>query len=559
LLRVEGNRPMSAGTLQLESAAHADRLLPELFGAQPDWVYVADSLPRDVFARVAAHGAEHGITVWSSQRIAAELQPQLVQLPLPECIALGQRAFLYTDVLLPNGADWESVQPGAFDEAIAALGAEHTRFVPLLMGLAQRLRDPGDNAPILQLVAPMYETQWEADRAMRKKMMENPEFFKLGERVTKKQRALVKRLHEAGVELVPGSGTPSAWIAPGQGLHDELALWIEAGVPAPAVLAAATRGAARALGVGNERGSVEPGRSADLVIVDGDPEANLAVLRKPRAVVLRGHWLERAALDAGVDRLHTALDARRARDREPLEVAAPELPAGTRVLSGHLEKFVLGTRVSGERWAAVREPDGALVFASRMVFPGDGSVAGREMTVLQRVRKGELEYFEVAMRNGANTIVAKGIWVAGRFSVDRRLNGNFLEGDATPQRIAAIDVGSVTTPLVLGLREKDAQKLPILYFHDALIFEARRWNLEFRDGGQMLIETPEGGLGITQAADGSVVLWQEARGESLIGARILESLPEAGGLPPSKAREDFARAKRAQAATSPASAPNGGG
>jgi hypothetical protein len=394
---------------------------------------------------------------------------------------------------------------------------------------------------------------------MRKRMMESPEFFKLGERVTKKQRALVKRLHDAGVELVPGSGAPSAWIAPGAGLHDELALWIEAGVPAPAVLEAATRGAARALGIGNDRGSIEPGRSADLVIVDGDPEANLALLRKPRALVLRGHWLDRAALDAGLDRLQTALDARRARDREPLEVAAPELPAGTRVLSGQLEKFVLGTRVSAERWAAVREPDGAIAFTSRMVFPGEGGVAAREMTVLQRVRNGELDYFEVALRNGPDTLVAKGLWVAGRFSVDRRLNGNFLEGDATPQHLAAIDIGSVTTALVLGLREKDTQKLPILYFHDALIYEARRWNLEFREGGQMLIETGEGGIGISQAPDGSVILWQEARGESLISARILESVPEAGGLPPSRAREDFARAKRARAATSPASATQGPG
>ncbi|MBM3977048.1 MAG: amidohydrolase family protein [Planctomycetes bacterium] len=554
LVRVEGNRPASPAAIQLVDVAKAESLLPVLFEEQPDWIYVADALPQPVFEKLLALCTERGLSVWSSQRAVAAAGASngapgasnaqaSGQLALPACLALGQRAFLYMDSLLPTGADWESVQPGAFDESVAALGAAQARCSPLLMGLVQRLRDPGERAPILELLAPMYATQWEADRALRKELMERPDFFKLGERVTKKQRALLLRLHEAGVALVPGSGAPSPWIAPGGGLHDELALWVEAGIPRAAVLEHATRGAARALGLGAERGSIEPGRIADLLIVDADPSTDLAVLRRPRAVVLRGRWLDRAAIGARLDRLRTALDARRAREREPLEVAPPDLPDGTLVLSGHLETIGLGSRVSGERWAVVRENDGAIAFVSRIVIPSDGQVAAREMTVLQRTRRGELEEFEVALRNGTDKLVVRGIWIAGRFSIDRRLNGNFLGGVPIPQRVAAVDVGSATTPLVLGLREKGG-RLPVLYLHDALVPELVPWLLEFRENGGLLAQTPQGGLGVQQAPDGSIALWREARGPSVLEARILESRADAGGLPPSKSRVISAPASR---------------
>jgi N-acyl-D-aspartate/D-glutamate deacylase len=47
------------------------------------------------------------------------------------------------------------------------------------------------------------------------------------------------------------------------------------------------------LGEVGEIGTVSPGARADLIVVDGDPRDDVAVLRHPRAVMLRGAWLER--------------------------------------------------------------------------------------------------------------------------------------------------------------------------------------------------------------------------------------------------------------------------
>jgi len=68
----------------------------------------------------------------------------------------------------------------------------------------------------------------------------------------------------------------------------ELALMVQAGMPVEAALAAATSGAAGYLGLGG-RGRVAEGAAADLVLVEGDPAADLRVLARPLLVLRDGH------------------------------------------------------------------------------------------------------------------------------------------------------------------------------------------------------------------------------------------------------------------------------
>jgi imidazolonepropionase-like amidohydrolase len=60
------------------------------------------------------------------------------------------------------------------------------------------------------------------------------------------------------------------------------------------VLRAATCEASRALEISQETGRIEPGMSADFLIIDGDPLEDLSLLRDPEVVVFRGDWLDRA-------------------------------------------------------------------------------------------------------------------------------------------------------------------------------------------------------------------------------------------------------------------------
>jgi imidazolonepropionase-like amidohydrolase len=116
-------------------------------------------------------------------------------------------------------------------------------------------------------------------------------------------RAAAARTAEAaaaGVRLLVGTDTGDVFVAPGIGLHREMALWRGAGIPPRAILAAATAAPAAYFGLTGRIGRVAPGEVADLLFLDSDPLADLAALRRPRAVMQAGRLYDRAALDAAV-------------------------------------------------------------------------------------------------------------------------------------------------------------------------------------------------------------------------------------------------------------------
>lgn len=105
----------------------------------------------------------------------------------------------------------------------------------------------------------------------------------------KRMLELVRRLHAAGVPLVAGTDSLA-----GFGLHRELELYAEAGIPAADVLLIGTLGAARVMKRDKTTGSIARGKDADLVLVDGDPLANLSDLRNT-VLTIKGGVVYRAA------------------------------------------------------------------------------------------------------------------------------------------------------------------------------------------------------------------------------------------------------------------------
>jgi adenine deaminase len=96
---------------------------------------------------------------------------------------------------------------------------------------------------------------------------------------------------------LPGTGAGSAAIVPGQALHDELARLARAGAAPADVVRRATIESARFHGRGNELGSIEVGKIADVLILNGDPLADITRTRAIDAVVFRGEALTRAHLN----------------------------------------------------------------------------------------------------------------------------------------------------------------------------------------------------------------------------------------------------------------------
>ncbi|GAB3766755.1 amidohydrolase family protein [Microlunatus parietis] len=117
---------------------------------------------------------------------------------------------------------------------------------------------------------------------------------------------VVASLEAAGVRLLAGTDTMTGYVFPGFSLHDELGLFVAAGLTPARALQTATIEPARYLGRDHRQGSVDEGKVADLVLLNADPLADIANTQAIRAVISRGRLYDRDALDGLLDGVRTA-------------------------------------------------------------------------------------------------------------------------------------------------------------------------------------------------------------------------------------------------------------
>jgi imidazolonepropionase-like amidohydrolase len=104
----------------------------------------------------------------------------------------------------------------------------------------------------------------------------------------------VEKLDAAGGRIVAGSDAPTPGVVPGFSLHRELELLVHAGLTPMRAIEAATRTAAAFLGQAAELGTIEAGKVADLVVVDGRPDQRIEDSRRVRLVIQGGVPIEPA-------------------------------------------------------------------------------------------------------------------------------------------------------------------------------------------------------------------------------------------------------------------------
>jgi imidazolonepropionase-like amidohydrolase len=104
--------------------------------------------------------------------------------------------------------------------------------------------------------------------------------------------AVIGALFRGGVAIVPGSDTGLV----GYGLHRELELYVQAGMTPFQAIQSATIVSARAMHLDKEVGTIEVGKRADLILVEGDPLADIKDLRKVSRVIANGRMYDPAKL-----------------------------------------------------------------------------------------------------------------------------------------------------------------------------------------------------------------------------------------------------------------------
>ncbi len=143
---------------------------------------------------------------------------------------------------------------------------------------------------------PKQEQEWWSPQKSFLLRYRTPEYIVYSKRLFRKSLELVGAMQRAGVPFMTGTDLVSGYIYPGFSLHDELALFVEAGFTPMEALQAATRNPARFLGEQDSRGTVERGKLADLVLLDANPLEDIRNTQRIDAVVLNGRYLPREAL-----------------------------------------------------------------------------------------------------------------------------------------------------------------------------------------------------------------------------------------------------------------------
>jgi imidazolonepropionase-like amidohydrolase len=106
----------------------------------------------------------------------------------------------------------------------------------------------------------------------------------------------VPRLRDAGILFAAGTDAIYPGDFQGEGLHRELELLVESGLSPLQAITTATKNAAAIVNASAEWGTLEPGKLANLIIVDGKPDRRIGDTRRVAVVVKEGAVIDRTAL-----------------------------------------------------------------------------------------------------------------------------------------------------------------------------------------------------------------------------------------------------------------------
>jgi imidazolonepropionase-like amidohydrolase len=237
-LKVVGHVPDSIG---IEEAAAAGLKSSEhLFGFDK---VVARLLGAHVRQSYAGMGAEAGYL----QRLG-EIDPAELQGVYQRLRASGLTV-CPTVIVFKTGTDYSAIRSGNFQ------GSEY--ISPFVLGI--------------------WQSQWAQQDDL-------PDF------IWQNWAQMVKDLHDAGVPLMVGTDLVTPGIIPGDSVHQEMAIWQDAGIPPADVLRSATLTPVQFVGLDDRLGTVTAGKTASLVLVRANPLDDIRNARSIEAVFLRGQY-----------------------------------------------------------------------------------------------------------------------------------------------------------------------------------------------------------------------------------------------------------------------------
>jgi len=312
---IDGEPPIWPGSDVVTTVADAERVVAAQKAAGYDFLKVYARLTLEAYDAIVAAATHQGMTFVGHV-------PRAV--PLAHALAAGQRSIEHLDgylnamqrdgteaprnQLFVQRVGWlvDHADEGKLPALVAATVKAGTWNCPTLV-VNYNIADLDDPSALarrtrwLDYVDRDIVAAWDPKSDFRFKDTTPAEFATLRRAVPIYARIL-KAIHDAGGKLLVGTDAGNPYVVVGAGLLDEIELMVRAGVPRPAVVRAATAGAAEFLGQTGQVGVVAPGARADLIVTEANPLA-APIPIPPVGVVLRGAWHDRASLHQLLDAL----------------------------------------------------------------------------------------------------------------------------------------------------------------------------------------------------------------------------------------------------------------
>ena len=184
---------------------------------------------------------------------------------------------------------WTTLDSARIDRTARALADAGVVIIPTLhyLEVFSRLRDQRyidslDLPPVPEAI----RNGWDIARLVRAARMTGRDFTTF-RRARPRQNLFVRRFRAAGGVIAAGSNAPQMLMAPGAALHAEMAQLADAGLTPKDALLAATRDAARLLGV-DSIGTIEAGSVADFIVLTADPLDDITNTTAIEFIVFKG-------------------------------------------------------------------------------------------------------------------------------------------------------------------------------------------------------------------------------------------------------------------------------
>jgi imidazolonepropionase-like amidohydrolase len=285
---VDGSGPFSLGVIRVDTPEQAREQVQKYKAAGFQQIKIYSSVKPDILKVVTAEAHRQGMTVTGHIPFGMNAI---------QGIEDGMDQINHVEYITPLMVDSKSqtIDPDAPNvKKIIKLLLDHHVVVDDTLALMEIILHPLDHPisgfePGILKVAPELKQALETMGAAPAKAAQSAATFRAME-------TTVRVLHQAGVPIVAGTDQT----VPGFSLDREIELHVQAGFTPMEAIQSATIVAARAMGMENDSGTIEVGKRADVILVDGNPLENISDIRKVSAVFAGGRMFQPAALWSSV-------------------------------------------------------------------------------------------------------------------------------------------------------------------------------------------------------------------------------------------------------------------